>query len=358
MLSLSIKTPVIGLDIGARCFKAVQLDGAASHRRVKSAMILPRLEVGREFSAKEVKRLHGALSRQGFRGDLLVANAPHNMVFNQILELPGRDSGAPVEQLARFELARLQKLSADEIEMVCWDLPGEQREGKSVVYAAACRHEQADQFVDLLEAESFDVGVLTTSGCALMNACRPLLAKPAGVSCLLDLGWQAANLMMIFHDSVFYTRRHEDVGLTALLKAIRDCFSVSDEMSAFMLRRLVGGFQESAPPDWERLAGDLTNLAAAHLDDLVRELEISCSYARHQYADAEIEQLLITGGGALLPGLSQRLEQALSIPVKVVRPCDVADCSALTDAVLAQHPALTTALGLALCDQGDQHAGD
>jgi hypothetical protein len=40
-----------------------------------------------------------------------------------VLEMPPKSSTAPIEQLARMELARTQKCAPDSFEMGFWELP-------------------------------------------------------------------------------------------------------------------------------------------------------------------------------------------------------------------------------------------
>jgi len=212
--------------------------------------------------------------------------------------------------------------------------------------------------IDLLERQGFDVGMMTTASCGAVRACWPLLAQSRGVTCVLNVGWGAADLVMVYAGAIFYERRHEEAGLGVLARKIRERFNVSDDMADFILGKITGqwtGAEPTAPADWDRFAHGLGELLSSQFDALAHELQISCSYAQHEYQDAEIDRLLLIGGGAALPGLAGRLETGLGVPVKLVVPGCVVDCSALTTMSAAQSPALTTALGLACCQERERH---
>ncbi len=89
-----------------------------------------------------------------------------------------------------------------------------------------------------------------------------------------------------------------------------------------------------------------------HARQFVEEVRGSLDYYRTQVsAGGPVQRILLTGGGAMLPGLVDRLSQATNLPVELGNPFDRFDVkgTAFGPDELAQiGPALTTALGLAL----------
>ena len=113
----------IGLDIGSRHIKAVQVARGKSQPRIEAAAVIPFVSPEPALDADCVRRLRDVLARQGFRGNQVVIVAPANKLHVEMLDLPPRHSGAPVDQLARAEMMRLGKLEANAFEMATWDLP-------------------------------------------------------------------------------------------------------------------------------------------------------------------------------------------------------------------------------------------
>ena len=95
------------------------------------------------------------------------------------------------------------------------------------------------------------------------------------------------------------------------------------------------------------LPDEFRGLLAAYADGVARELEISFSYAGHQYPDAAVSRLLVVGGGATIPGLAARLSAAVRTPASAVAPADLASSDGTLKGVCAS-PVLTCAMGLAL----------
>ena len=316
----------IGVDIGERQIRAVQLNLSSDRWRIKAAASLPRAMPGSRVSGAEVHRLHGLLDRKGFTGKSIVLAVPNDKLLTGVLELPPRTSGAPIEQLARSEFARMHQWDAQSFEIACWDLPAPGRATNSTfVMAAACTHAGADELLDAFEGEGFDVRGLDTRATAAARACGPLLADVSGIAAILDIGWTSAQLVLWYEGVVVYERNLPKGGLGALAKLLP-----SDRGTD--LRQVARVPVENAPTGAGAGAGssgdlphELLEPTAAHFENIVQEMRIPLSYVANQYPDAAMERLLLIGDGAGIPGLKAHLASALELAVHIVAPADLAD---------------------------------
>lgn len=370
------RTP-IGLDVGGRSVKAVQLErlkastATDARWRVAAAALLPRESLAGgtaappALSAAEAARLVDVLERQGFTGRDVVASVPADRLLTSTLELPPRSSGVPLEQLARLELARSHKCAPDALEMDCWDLPTPARAGKaSHVMAVGCSHAEANALLDPLEAAGLNVCALDAQTLALARACGPALAPPPALTAVLDLGWRSAVLALLHGGVVVYCRVFGDAGVGRLQATLSDRLRIDADVADYLLgevglaKRLAGGpghAPDGAAADGGadagegedlRMPADARGTIIAHADAVLRELRVSFSYAAHQYANAAVSRCLVAGGGAGIPGLADYAAGVLGIDVRVVSPADALECpTTLTAACRA--PALTAAAGLA-----------
>src|SRR5205823_5932784 len=87
-------------------------------------------------------------------------------------------------------------------------------------------------------------------------------------------------------------------------------------------------------------------LLVAFLDTLTTELLASFNYASHEYNEASLGSLLLTGGGASISGITQHLENVCGVPVKTASPADLLPCPPAR-AELCASPGMLLALGLA-----------
>jgi Tfp pilus assembly PilM family ATPase len=83
------------------------------------------------------------------------------------------------------------------------------------------------------------------------------------------------------------------------------------------------------------------------LDSLTSELLASFNYASHEYNEAPLGRLLLTGGGALIKGFGAHLENVSGVPVKIAAPAELLPFPPAR-AELCASPGMLLAMGLAM----------
>ena len=325
----------IGLDVGGRAVAAVQLAGRGQARRIAASAWLPR--AGGEFTADECTRLRGVLERNGFRGTEVVLAAPDAALRTAPLELPPRSSGAPVEQLARLELARTHKLDQAALEIAVWDMPGAGGGGTSVL-AAALPHADAERALAPFDAAGLGVIAVEPRVCALCRLAARA-ADPAAVTGIVDLGEDAAVLAVIHQWCVAYERVMPESGLGALREDLVRQLQVAHDVVDLLL----GGGQSTVTMPAEGVA-----LVAALAETLGTEIKAAVEYVgRQRAAGAAGDQVLLAGTGATVTGVEACMAAAFGATVRRLAPT-----SAFPGATAASSPALATATGLAMHEEG------
>ena len=315
--------PPIGIDIGARRFKAAQLD--ASGDAIAAATALPRTDSSGVPSPEEVRRLWNVLERGGFAGHQLVLAAPADKVVGSVLELP-KSQALAIGQLARMELARSHKCAPEAMEVGCWELPAPARAGKSVqVMASACRHEDLTPLLDAFETQGFEIEAVDLRSCALARVAARLpendddSRKEGAVTGILDLGWTGATLVLLHRDTIVYERRISEGGLQKLHDELLRRLHIDAEIADF----LMGDSSNSEESEAAALQPDVDALIANHAESLASEISASFEYAAHQYHDAAVSNLNLCGTGACVKGLDKHLRTHLSVPTAALRPAQI-----------------------------------
>ncbi len=319
------RTP-IGVDVAGRALRAVQLTRSEATWRVAGAASVRRAHPDAEaIDAGEAARFRDVLRRQGFTGSEVVLAVPSAKLLTGVLELPPRTSGAPVEEIARAELARMHDRAPGSFEMSCWDLPAPARAKKGTpVMVAACGHGDADAYLDVFEQGGFRVVALDAEVCALARAFRPVLGGGTGIAAGLELGWGSVLLVLLYGGVVVYQRVLAESGVGRLHEALTEQLGLDGEVADYALEGVgLGRTQRSA--DWQ-VRADVQAKIAAHFSRIVDELRISLSYAVHQYPDAAVDRMLVVGEGAMIPGLADYLRPIVSAEVRTVGLSDLADC--------------------------------
>ena len=353
----------IGIDVGSRTVKAVQFgrdswgDGAwrvvaaTEFPRGDASIPAPSNAAGAAASVlrrEDVNRLAGTLERQGFTGSDVVLAVPTERLTTNVLDLPPRSSQAPLEQIARMELARAHRCAPDSFEMGSWDLPAAARAAKATpVMAVACSHADAAAVLDPFESEGFNVRALDVRPCALARACEPMLGAGDTITAILDVGWSAATLSLMYQGVVIYGRTLGDGGVSKLYQTLSGRLGLEADVIDYLLAESgLGDAGTLASPAQRKAPVDAAGLIAAHFEATVQELKVSLGYAQHQYPETSVSRVLLVGGGACIRGVAAHFSGALRIETRTVAPADVAP-SLPSAAALSGSPALTLALGLA-----------
>ncbi len=338
----------IGIDIGSRQFRVVQMRSGGEQRQIKALCAVARLKPLEQVAQEEVFHLRSVLARQGFSGREAVLTVPSRKLMTGILELPPRNSGAPLDQIAKMELSRMHRVEPDSFTMAYWDLPIESRPGVAAqAMAVACKHADADELLDMFEVAGFDVQALEARGCAIARACRPLLRSGQSLTAIVEFGWSRSCLIVFRGETIVYERPLAESGMGRLVEEVAERYGMSGPATEKILTMcgLAGGREvDGISPD---VTEDLARMFARFVELLVDQLDQPFAYVRQQYAADAVERLLLVGDFANVPGLASHIGENAEINTMTVSPTDLAECHR---AVLAKSgdPALTVASGLAL----------
>ncbi|MEX2670999.1 MAG: pilus assembly protein PilM [Phycisphaeraceae bacterium] len=349
----------IGLDVGSRAVKAVQLAGEPGAWRVAAATLIPREEgaAGADGAGLNglmeggVARIGQVLSRQGFVGDELVLAVPGETLRGGMIELPRRDSGAPLEQIARMETATLHRLTPGSFELAWAELPaGSRQHDLTRATVAACPHDEAEAMLDAFAEHGMEVVVLDVAASALARLADVAEESQQHVLVVMDLGQTAATLMLIYRGCVIYERRLPESGFGALADRMMQEFALEAGVARYLLED-VGLTDDPDHPD--AMPTPMRAMVTQHLEDLARELNVSLSYAKHQYGDVAVGPVMLVGGAAKMLGLAEALTLHVPDRATVLTPGHRA---AVAEPLLgAGHdPAFSLATALAMHESGGE----
>ena len=342
----------IGLDVNSREVRAVQFAGSGETREV-TAVARFECEGGLgDIKSERLLQIEDILFRQGFVGTRCVCAVPRESLLSAVLPLPSRESGAPVTQLARLELARTFNEEASCIESTSWDLPKPARAPDGVtVLATGCRQEDALGLVETLDAIGLDLVALDVRALALARSALPVLGDTTGkIAGILELGWERSEIVVVHDGTVVYEQSIADAALQTVYDAVLDACNADAEIAGHVLRTLdLDCSSESTgalPVLWETAesaAEELLEVAAAAADR-------SMSYAQSRYPHADITTFGFAGSGACLKGAESRLATRVNWPLRTLTPSALGTLDAHVDAA-AMDPALAAAAGLALFNE-------
>lgn len=332
----------IGLDAGSATVKAVQLrfDPRLGRWKLAAFCRLPRASRvgGRCFGPLEpaqAQRLADVLRRQGFEGSRVVACVTPAALISAPVTLPPRSAGAPLDDIARAQAADAARVDPHSLHAVWWDVPVARRAhspGSPVNpnqpgpateptqgLVAAVRDHDLRAILHPLQQAGLEPVAVDSRAWALARACAPLLPPDGSIACLVDLAEHDPGLTLLADRRVVYERPLPDLTLAALRSRAAERFRVPSDL-------VDGLLTGSTPP--EPLLGARVDILEAELNGyaaaLAREIVVSIEYAAARTARRP-GPVLLTGGGAALANLHDRLAKGVGAHCRVVTLPDVLD---------------------------------
>ncbi len=344
----------IGLAIDGCSIRAAQVSrGRSGKHTLIAAASFPR-QLSESPTNDEILEVFGMLERHGFRGPEVVLWSGHAPVVSQFVDLPPRNSGAPIDQIARGELSRANRLDLSSFEMVMWDLPdvgGRTRGAGSQSMAMMLPHVEADRAVEAFVDSPLIVRSLEPLSTALARAVAPAIPPGVALAVVLHVGWSASTLTVVHLEPVerraivVYERRLGEHGMDRLVTDSRAWKTGGMPAVRACLRRLS---HDEAPPSGANFA-DLRSRTTTSINALTLELERSLQFVQRRFAPLEATQCILAGMCDGVRGLAERITSHLGLSARAVTPFEVMEIEPGMHAA-ASSPEMLLPLGLALGD--------
>ena len=312
MLSTRTKLSAIGLDIDAHEFRAVQLIRSSKGISVLAWAIFPRqfeltqVDPSGLPDVDELEWAKGVLGRRGFVGETISIATPNDQCSSHVMELPPAQSGAPIEQLAKMEVARAKKCSPEEFEIAHWSLPAKGRTQETL--AVACPRSVINDMIERFVQSGF-----TPAGMDLLELAVTRASPPSSVdneiNASLHIGWESSLVVITLGDTVTYVR-HIERGARTVWDVAKGRYHLSDQGADVIINDHwhADGAKEYAKikkAAWTGFAGELAN-----------ELDVTIAYVSHSFRTAPLGKIRLSGYGSINPVIDEQLDKVLGIPIE------------------------------------------
>jgi type IV pilus assembly protein PilM len=337
---------VVGLDIGAQVVKAVEItmDG---HEPVITGFARAEVPPGGQRSDAVVQ----VFQKGRFKSRRVVTSVSGQSVVVRYITMP-RMSDAELRQAIRFESDKYLPFDADEVVMDCQPLrrrPPQAAEGAGSnedqigVVLAACRTSVVDEQLKELQQQGLAPVAVDVDVFALANAWELCgLTDTSGEEgeeraiALVDVGATATSINVLCGGETCFSR---ELGLGG-----------SDMTQAIARRLGVETFEaEALKREAQGREAEISRAIATVLEDLVSEISLSLDYVENREG-LRVEEVLLSGGGALAPGAVSFIEQSTGRTARTWNPLEglrVDSDRVDVEELESCGPALAVAIGLA-----------
>lgn len=326
-LSLFRKRSFVGIDLGHHAIKAVQLDFSGglwrltrvAERRTPPEAIKDGVVVDEKAVGEAIREL---LTAERFTASMANISVAGGSVVVRPVRLP-KMSEAALRKSIRFEAGRYIPSSVED-SYVEFEIVGDAGDGQMDVLVAAASKEAVQSRVRACEQAGLEVDAVDLEPFA---AYRSLLEADQlhdwtqATVALILIGATSTNLSVISHGRFVLTRTLPHGGQT-LTDALRTYFKLSEDDAEAGKRQLnASELLDDAPNENPPL-----RIIHPHLEDLVREVRRSLNYYQSQQTEQArahpVSRILLTGGGAKLPGIAAYLAGKLGLEVDLLGVLD------------------------------------
>jgi type IV pilus assembly protein PilM len=347
---LSAKSlPIIGLDISTTAVKLVELsDAGKGMLRVERYAIepLPKDAVtdGNIANLDQVaEAVRTAWKEMGTRIRNVALALPSSAVITKKILAPASLTGIDLENQVESEANQVIPFSLDEVNLDFQVLgPSTGSPDDVQILLAAARKEKVEDRVAVVEAAGLKAMILDVESFATQTAYEQIahLLPNSGAGqtvAIIDVGAQNMHINILNDNESVYLREH-GFGGNQLNNEISRRYGMTGEEAENAKRK--GSLPESY--DVEVLQPYSETLAM----EIGRALQLFTTSTQYR----KVDQILLAGGGAMIPGIDEVVAQRTGAPTLVVNPFAnmAVGSKILPQALTADAPSLFVACGLAM----------
>jgi type IV pilus assembly protein PilM len=339
--------PVLGIDISSSSVKLLELSRNGDQYRVESyavASLPPNAVVEKNIAEVEAVAdvLRSAHARAKTKLKTVAVAVAGSAVITKLIDMPAGLTDDSMETQISLEADQyipypLDEVALDfEIQRAAPNNPDQVE-----VLLAACRRENVDSRVDALELAELAAKVVDVEAYAVERAFKLVQSQfdydDESVIAIVDIGATMTTLSVLVGGSTVYTRE-QLFGGRQLTEEIQRRYGLTVEEAG--LAKKQGGL----PDDYEHDV--LEPFKDAVVQQITRSLQFF--FSSSQYND--VDHILLAGGVASMPGLSELVQERLGTATSVANPLARMSVASRVDVAALSNdaPSLMIACGLAM----------
>lgn len=352
---ISGRKKLVGLDIGSSSLKLVAMQETSKGYVLKSfhqvpvrrGVIVDGLLVEHEELSARIKEL---FKLAGCRTKNVVTSLSGHAVIVKKVSFTSMDQGE-LRELIHDEASKY--LPFDNMDGVYFDIQilgaNDFNTNLMDVLLVAAKKDIVDSYVEAITGAGLTPLIVDVDSFALETMYEENYDyEQTDVAVIVNIGASITNINVVKNGMSIFTRDFT-LGSNAVTEAIQNELGVTfDEAEKIKIAGPQGGeqIQETGPRSLLTFA-----------EPLCLEIERSIDYFRSTFGNEEIKQVLLSGGGALIPGIAAEITQRLGLDTEVINPFRKIgyDKKAMDEATIQDiGPIAAVGVGLALRKIGDK----
>lgn len=339
---------LFGLDIGTTSIKVVELEQLPNQVKLLAVGSMPtpprwlasESDVDLTILSEAVKRL---VAQAHIGTKFLNASLAENLAFTRILEMPLL-SEKELTSAIKWESEQYIPLPLDQVTLDFSILRQNTASNKMDVLLVGAPTSLIHKYQKILHLAGLEPVYLETEILALSRVLTPQV-QGVPSTLLVDIGASSTNLAVL-RDGLLVVPYSLPVGAAAMTRAIAAEFAFEGPQAEQYKRTY--GISEDA------LSGKIKAAVLPVVNVILSEMRKAISFYQNKMpADPQVKRIILSGGGALMPGLPRFFAESLGIETDIGNPWEriVVEESRFSS-LLAFSPMFSVATGLALREYG------
>ena len=338
----------VAIDLGSGQVKMLTLENGSGTPRI-GALGIERLQhdaiVGGEIMDYRVvvDAVRALRERLGIKGRAAATAVSGRDVIVKRIKMD-RMRDAEARKVIRWEAEQHVPFDMDSVSLDFEVLDPDSDGLQMDVLLVAAKMDLVETRIRLLEEAGFDTAVIDVDSFAVQTAFEKAYDHAAyGSFCLVNIGREISNLSVVEQTSPVLTRDLA-IGTRRFAEALVKELGISLEDAEARLQQ--SGEMDAASRD----------ALKEPIESLVAPVERARSFLMSgETAQGRLDEVVLSGGGARLPGLGEAIERRLGTKVTILDPLRAVAATAEAERSLAEHggpSVLAVAIGLGLRGKG------
>ncbi len=336
----------VGIDFGNHSVKAVELKGAGTSsvelinfgsQRTPHGVINSEDELHQNQLADAVKTL---FSTAKMRNKLVVMALPESSVFTRFLEFPGVKEDE-LENAVYYQAKEYIPMSIDDVQMSYVSLGFNQEKNAFKVLLVAAPKKVIQIYLNVAEKAGLQPIAIETESVAMGRA----MFKSSGMKhvVMLDFGATSTDMSIMLDGQLVFSQSIA-IGSDSLTQAVVNKFNFEYQQAEEYKRNY--GVVEGI------LEGKMYATLSPILEALMNEVRRGIEFYKNKTLAAAPSNVLLSGDGALLPGLAEYISKGLGVSAMLSDPWKgIIVPDKFRNIVTKSASSYSVAIGLALKDE-------
>jgi len=334
-----------GLDIGATSMKLVSLQKGRGGMVLKSCLmtVTPAKGLFSESSFDQ-EAMAQAIQRLVVDAKITTKNVnlalPENQVFTKVIEMPELSdkelSSAIYWEAEQHIPAPLDTMALDY--KVVRRNSGNEVSPKMQVLLVGAPKVLVHRYQQIIEIAGLSINAIETEIISVVRALIP--SNNNSVLFIVNIGALSTSIAIVQNGTIIFTYAIP-LGGAAMDRAIASNFGFTPAQAE--------EYKKTYGINDQSLGGKLSMALQPVLMSMLTEVKKALAYYVDKYKnDAPIAQMILTGGGSLLPGIDLFFVKNTSIETVLGNPWKINTINGITPDILDQGPRFSVAVGLAM----------